>query len=178
MSTLHYPLAHSHVQNSNPTPFRDTQHLLAPEADSSLKDDGGDLPLHAAARIVHVPAVALLLANGADANTLELGWRYSHGCTGTICWCFFGECIDVKVQIFLLIMQQLLESGADSTATDCNLHRTSFEWAVLQSHTSLMQLLLQRETFGVTRKNLAIYLRVLDYAVCKDDRVIVKNFLE
>ena len=63
----------------------DTQHLLTPEVDPSLKDDGGDLPLHAAARIVHVPAVALLLVNGADVSALKLGRRNSHGCTGTIC---------------------------------------------------------------------------------------------
>ena len=75
-------------------------------------------------------------------------------------------------------MQQLLESGADSTATDCNLHRTSLEWAVPQGHTSLMRLLLQRETFGVTRKNLTIYWSVLYYAIWKEDRVIVKKLLE
>ena len=75
-------------------------------------------------------------------------------------------------------MQQLLESGADSTATDCNLHRTALEWAVLQGHTSLVQLLFQRETFGVTRKNSTIYLSLLDYAIWREDRVIVKKVHE
>ena len=83
---LHYPLAHRHLQKQQyPTPFRrHTQHLLTPAADPYPKNDSGELPLHAAAEIVPVPAVALPLANGADINALELGRWYSHGSTGTI----------------------------------------------------------------------------------------------
>ena len=74
-------------------------------------------------------------------------------------------------------MQQLLERGADTAARDCELNRTSLEWAVSYGYIGLVWLLLERESFTALRKNAIIYLTKLYNAFWKVDYKAVKQLL-
>ena len=152
-----------------------TQDLLAEAADSSLEDDSSDLPLHAAVRMVNVPGVALLLEIGADVNALNLDGETAMVVLAKSIGYFFGLVSTSNRSV--PIMQQLLERGADTTATDCDLNRTSLEWAVFQEQDNLVQLLLQRVDFCATRKKQMIFLTELYEAVGKEDAKAVDKLL-
>ena len=155
----------------------DRQESVPEEADTSLIDDNCDLPLHAAVRIVNVAAVAQLLKNAADVNALNAEGETAIVVLAQSVDAFFGSVSTSRFRDSMVIMQQLLERGADTAVKDCKLHRTPLEWAVFQGHTSLVRLLLQRERASVTRKKTMVYLTELYYAIWTEDRHSINNLL-
>lgn len=142
-----------------------TQDLLAEGAAPSLMDDGGDLPLHTAARDVHMPAVALLLETGADVNAPSSDGETAMAVLAKSVGSFFGSVSSSRFRYSVSIMRQLLKRGADTTARDCALNRTSLEWAIFQGNNSLVQLLLPGQSLSVIRESTMIYLTDLYNAI-------------
>lgn len=171
------PSSHPPAEAADQGQSEVTQDLLAEGAAPSLMDDSGDLPLHAAARDVHMPTVALLLESGADVNALNSKGEMAMVVLAKSVGSFFGSVSASRFKDSVSLMQQLLARGADTTARDCDLNRLSLEWAVFQGHNSLVQLLLQRESLSVTRENLMIYLTELYNAIWKEDGKAVKKLL-
>lgn len=154
-----------------------TQDLLAEGATSSLMDDSGDLPLHAAARHAQMHAVALLLESGADVNAMNSNGETAMVILAKSVGSFFESVSALEFEDSVSVMQQLLERGANTTARDCDLNRTSLEWAIFQGHNNLVQLLLQQESLSVTQENIMVYLSDLYNAIWKKDRKEVQEML-
>lgn len=151
-----------------------TQDLLAEGAAPSLIDDGSDLPLHTAVRDIHMPAAALLLESGADVNALHSDVMVV---LAKSVGSFFWSVSSSRFRYSVSIMQQLLKRGADTTARDCALNRTSLKWAIFQGKNSLEQLLLRGQSLSVIRESTIIYLIDLYNAIWREDRKVVKRLL-
>ena len=141
-----------------------TQLLLTAGANPNSMTESGDFPLHAAARNGHVGTVALLLEKGADVNALNANGETAivvvagprHG---------FMARARPSPKNAVLIMQQLLENGADTAATERQTNRTSLECAIFRGYEDLVRLLLECEGFAVTQKVLMLYLTRLYHAI-------------
>lgn len=138
--------------------------LLKAGTDPNIMTDSGDFPLHAAARNGHVGIVALLLENGADVNALN-----SKGDTPMVViagpkYGFLARSTSSPKDAGL-VMQLLLENGANTAATESRTNRTSLECAIIRGHEGLVQLLLQYESFSATRKSLIFYLTKLYHGI-------------
>ena len=146
-----------------------TQRLLTAAAVLSLEGSCGELPLHAAVRIVNVRAVALLLDNGADVNARNLKGETAMVVLAKSLGAFSWRVSVLTVKDSVSIMQLLLERGVDTAARDCELNRTSLEWVVIHGYSTLVWLLHERGTFTAIRKNVMIYLTRLYNAIWKED---------
>ena len=138
-----------------------TQILFKAGTHPNIMTDSGDFPLHAAARKGYVGIVALLLEKGADVNAPN-----SEGDTPML------VLADPQYEHPArsrstdgLMMQLLLEHGANTAATESRTNRTSLECAVIRGHEDLVQLLLQYDSSSPTRKSLIFYLTQLYHAI-------------
>ena len=75
------------------------------------------------------------------------------------------------------ITQKLLEYGADAAATDRRFNRTPLEWAVLDGHVDMVQLLLQHGSFSAIRQRQMLYLAEVYFAIRESDDEVVNRLL-
>lgn len=141
-----------------------TQLLLTAGADANLMTGTGDYPLHAAARSGWVGTVALLLENGADVNAINMKGETAMVVVAGPRYGFMARARTSPKEA-VLVMQQLLEKGADTAATEPHSNRTSLECAVFRGYVELVQLLLEHQSFAITQKALILYLTQLYLAI-------------
>ncbi|KAL9016469.1 MAG: hypothetical protein Q9185_006186 [Variospora sp. 1 TL-2023] len=129
--------------------------------------EGAEKPLiHWVVFAGHCDVLALLLEQGADVNTLN-----PDGNTALVAlaqrhhrWSFPTN--DVPV------VQQLLEAGTDTTATDSDCNRTSLQWALLTGKEDMVQLLLDRESLGSASRDRILYLTRIYRLVLNHERKV------
>ena len=122
---------------------------MAIGVNSSLEDHDHDLPLDTVVEFGLLDAGGLLLYYGADVNAHNMQGESAMvvrakmtALSGEKSSPVFGRSVSMGTQF-------LLETKADVAATDCDLNRTSLEWAVIQGNEGLVWLLLQHERFNV-----------------------------
>ncbi|KAF6232153.1 hypothetical protein HO173_009536 [Letharia columbiana] len=157
-----------------------TELLLTAGANPNRKTDGGDLPLHAAAQNGHVGTVALLLENGAEVNALN-----SKGETALLViagprYGFLARSTS-SPEGSVLVMQQLLDKGANTAVTERQTNRTSLECAILRGYERLVRLLIQYESLSASQKVLMLYLTRLYHemgGMSKNDEAVNRLLCE
>ena len=152
--------------------------LLATGGISSWEYDDRQFPLHTAALMVSVPAVTLLLDYGADANARNPKGETAMVVLSKSIGLSLGDVSGYSFRKSVSITQLLLDRGADAAATDCELNRTSLEWAILQGNEALVRLLLQHVKFSAARKDMMQYLTRLYFAIWTSNDGAIKRLLQ